>query len=214
MEYESVTLAIIGGGVGRRMGVPKAWLRFGDESILSWHIRRLQWPGPTMLITSPSTANPPDAEWFDRQFVDPMDGAGPLQGVFTALEHATTSLVVVTAIDMPAVDCQALAWMAESLATRSDCLGVMCRRKSETGNLNLIEPFPSSFRRSAGPVIAELLKQGRRSMHRLCDDPAFLALDPPADWPADLWTNLNEPGQLEAYQAKMNLQRLDAQNEN
>jgi molybdopterin-guanine dinucleotide biosynthesis protein A len=205
MEIEGVTLAIVGGGAGRRMGVPKAWLRFGDESILAWHLKKLQWPGPTMLITTPSTANPPDAELFDRQFVDPVDSAGPLRGVLTALEHSTTPLVVVTAIDMPAVDRRALAWIVASLTARPHSLGVMCRAKGDAGNL--IEPFPSSFRASAGPAIAKLLNQERRAMQRLCDDPAFLALDPPADWPADLWTNLNEPSQLEAYQAKVNLQR-------
>jgi len=34
-EIEHITLAIIGGGVGRRMGLPKAWLRIRNESILA-----------------------------------------------------------------------------------------------------------------------------------------------------------------------------------
>jgi molybdopterin-guanine dinucleotide biosynthesis protein A len=136
--------------------------------------------------------------------VDPVDDAGPLRGVLTALDHSTTPIVVVIAIDIPGIDRQKLAWMAESLVNRPNCRGLMCRTKSNSGHT--IEPFPSAFRTNTSPIIAGLFQLGRRSVYGLCDDPAFIAIDPPDDWPRDFWTNLNKPSQFKAYELQWNLE--------
>jgi molybdopterin-guanine dinucleotide biosynthesis protein A len=207
IELSNITLAIIGGGTGRRMGMPKAWLQIGDESILAWLNRRLCWPGPKMLVSSPATANPPDANLFDELCLDPVDGLGPLRGVLTALEHSTTATVVITAIDMPGVNFQTLDWLAESLANRPDCQGLMCRVSRTSAPA--IEPFPSVFRTSAAASIARRLEQGRRSVHSLCESSEFCAIEPPSDWPDDIWTNLNEADQFKIFQTKSRLRCSD-----
>src|SRR5262249_35493764 len=93
-DASHVTLAILAGGMGRRMGGPKAWLQIEGKSILAWLNAKLPWPGPTIVVSSPATANPPDADLFDQVVIDPADDLGPLRGVLTALEHAETAAIV------------------------------------------------------------------------------------------------------------------------
>ena len=188
-----ITLAVIAGGQGRRMGGPKVLLRVGDQSILAWLLGKLNWPGPTLLVTAPSTGQTPDSERFDAHAVDPTDDEGPLRGLLTAMEYTTSERTIAIPVDMPNLDREKLLWLADQL--RPDMSGIMCRNgKGE------IEPFPCVLRRNATTVIAERLKSGRRSLHRLCEETGFEAIQVP--WPADSWVNLNEPTDLEAFQKR------------
>ena len=47
-----VTLAILAGGAGSRMGEPKANLSVRGRPILQYLFERFNWPGPTMLVTT------------------------------------------------------------------------------------------------------------------------------------------------------------------
>src|SRR5688572_13975666 len=107
---EHVTLAVLAGGAGSRMGRPKALLEVGGKPILEFLLDRLDWPGPTLLVTAPGRRRPPGAARFDREAVDEVADEGPLRGVYTALTHATTPALVVIAVDMPAVERADLEW--------------------------------------------------------------------------------------------------------
>ena len=48
-----VTLAILAGGEGSRMGYPKGELRLGGRPILPVLLERFAWEGPTLLVTAP-----------------------------------------------------------------------------------------------------------------------------------------------------------------
>src|SRR5689334_5106804 len=98
-----ITLAILAGGAGTRMGAPKIGLRIGNESIVRYLTDRFAWPGPAMLVLAPGMDAPEDAR-VDRVVHDPVSGVGPLRGVLTALEHSETEIVVVTTVDMPALE--------------------------------------------------------------------------------------------------------------
>jgi len=197
IDPAEISLAIIAGGAGRRMGSPKAWLRIQGSSILAWLHAKLQWPGPTMLVSSPATANPPDLDLFGQRLVDPVDDVGPLRGILTALENARTKAIVAMPIDMPFVEAHQLIWVAGQLAARPQCHGLMCKRAKD--GQEQIEPFPSAFRLGAADRIAKQLAAGRRSIYGLCDLPEFCAVSPPGDWPERTWTNLNDPQQLAAF---------------
>jgi molybdopterin-guanine dinucleotide biosynthesis protein A len=186
-DGSGVTLAVIAGGVGRRMGGPKVLLRVGDQSILAWLMSRVNWRGPKLLVTAPAVREAPGSDLFDAHAVDPADGEGPLRGLLTAMEHATTELTVAIPVDMPNLDRDKLLWLIQQLRPELD--GIMCR--NSTGE---IEPFPCVLRRSALAVIAERLKTGRRSLHGLCEERRFEAIE--AGWSSETWVNLNEPNDL------------------
>src|SRR4051794_29684613 len=85
-----ITLAILAGGAGSRMGGPKSNLTLHGRPILDYLLDRFSWPGPTLLITSPGREHPPGHTRFSAEAVDPVPDQGPLRGILTALQHATT----------------------------------------------------------------------------------------------------------------------------
>lgn len=191
-----MTLAILAGGAGRRMGMPKAWLRIGDTPILAWLLDRVLWPGPTMLVTAPAVPCPPAAELFDRHVIDPVGGQGPLRGILTALSHTNSLITAVLTVDMPVVERRHLAWLVGMLAASPSIQGAMCR---VNGGVERIEPFPSVFRAAAANMLSRRMAMGLWSVQDLCSEPLFVAMPQPADWTAELWTNLNRPEELAAF---------------
>jgi molybdenum cofactor guanylyltransferase len=185
----SATLAILAGGEGSRMGRPKADLRVNGVPLLEYLHRRIAWLGPTLLVTAPGRERPPGADQFDREVTDSVSGAGPLRGILTALENATTSLLLVAAIDMPHVARTHLLWLAQRLRAAPEAAGFLCSR-----TVGQVEPLPCALRvATATPQVRDALNAGRRSLRSLLDLPGFNLVDVPTDWPEDVWTNLNEP---------------------
>ncbi len=191
------TLAILAGGMGSRMGVPKAELRIGRQFILPFLLDRFNWPGPTLLVTAPGRTAPPGSDRFSAEASDPESGLGPLRGVLTALEHAKTAATLITTVDMPALAFDHLQWLVDQLNSHATAIGVMPTRM--LGGDRLIEPFPSIFTRAARPVVQAQLALGRGSVYRLNTEPAMTCVPSPVEWPADLWTNLNEPDDLTRF---------------
>lgn len=189
-----VTLAVLAGGEGSRMGRPKGLLEVRGRPILEHLLDALQWTGPTVLVTAPGREHPPGWRRFDRELVDRVAGQGPLRGVLTALEGLSTPLLVVATVDMPGIGREQLQWIAQALDGRPDVPGCLLRRR-EADEIQ-IEPFPSAFRASAADVIRRRLESNRRSVRLLLEDGGFVALDAPPDWPKQVWLNLNRPEDL------------------
>jgi molybdenum cofactor guanylyltransferase len=189
-----LTLAVLAGGEGSRMGVPKSRLRIAGQPILAFLLDRLAWRGPTLLVTAPGFEKPPGAERFDREASDPVAGLGPLRGVLTAVENAQTDAVVIATIDMLCITKSQLQWVGERLGDRR---GLMIVRG------NQIEPFPSAWRSSAAPVIASQLAENRRAVHGLAKLDGFATIAPPGDWPDEAWTNLNIPEDLRGFERRL-----------
>ena len=108
--------------------------------------------------------------------------------------------MVVTAVDMPRVTRDQLAWLASALKARPEASGLMIRRTGPSGTSH-VEPFPCAFHTRFAPTILPRLVQANRALHRLADDPSVLTVAPPADWPDETWTNLNTPADLAALDA-------------
>lgn len=191
------TLAILAGGQGSRMGIPKAELRIGRHFILPFLLDRFNWPGPTLLVTAPGRTAPPGSDRFSAEASDPESGLGPLRGVLTALEHAKTAATLITTVDMPGLTFDHLRWFVDRLNSNPGAMGVMSSRLLPSGPL--IEPFPSLYTPAAVPVIVDQLALGHRSVYRLNAKPAIICAASPTDWPEDLWTNLNEPEDLRRF---------------
>ena len=188
------TLAILAGGEGSRMGRSKTELSLSGMPLLEYLHGRLDWRGPTMIVTAPGRERPVGAGVFDREVTDPVAGAGPLRGMLTALEQARTPLLVAAALDMPGIARLQLNWLCGQLDTAPERAGVLLRRGG------LLEPLPCAFRvDAAAPLVRAALDAGRRSVRSLLEVSDFVAVDAPADWGDDVWTNLNDPAAWEAY---------------
>jgi len=179
------TLCILAGGESRRMGRPKAELLVRGRPILTYLLERMDWKGPTMLVTSPARRSPAGSERFDREVVDPIDGEGPLRGVLTVLQNLATPLAIVATVDMPCIGAAQLDWLIQNLSRET--MSLMLRRSSQ------IEPFPSIFRADSLQIIQEYFDRGERSVTALTKLARFAAIEAPREWSESIWTNLNTP---------------------
>ena len=192
-----ITLAILAGGEGSRMGKPKALLAIDQTPILEFLLNRFAWTGPTLLVTAPGRQHPPGWNRFTAECTDPVPGLGPLRGILTALEHAQTSIVIFATVDMPNITPLQLDWIAEQIHHGRDTIGLMTRRI--ISGKEQIEPFPSTFRITAADALRNRLERGSRSVNSLKDQPGFAVISAPADWPASTWINLNHPEEFDAF---------------
>src|ERR1044071_8805428 len=193
----NVTLAILAGGQGSRMGRPKAELTVSGQPILQYLMARLNWQGPTLLITAPDRRHPPGASLFTREIPDPIAGQGPLRGLITALTHCATQLLVLAGVDMPAISEAHCRWLIEQIESRPHVLGVLPSRIAE--GTRQIEPFPSVYRTNAANVVAEHFESGNRSIYSLTHLPTFVVAETPSEWGTSVWTNVNTPQEFDAW---------------
>lgn len=187
----NVTLAILAGGRGSRMGSPKDLLRIRGRPILLHLLDQAAFNGPTLLVTSMARPNPVGIEAFDGVAVDAVENAGPTAGIAAALSAASTPWVIVLSCDMPCVASAHVHWLLDRAAEPADLVvGMMCRRND--GMATEMEPFPAIYRTEA---LKHLSVGG--SLKGLVDGRRFVAIDVPPEWPEQTWLNLNRRGDLE-----------------
>lgn len=199
-DLSSITLAILAGGQGSRMGRPKGEIRIEGRPILAYLFERFSWPGPTLLVTAPGREHPPAWERFDQEITDPVPDQGPLCGILTALEHLRTPLLLVATVDMPGVQKAQLHWLLDEMRKYPDRLGLMLRRSVET---TAIEPFPSAFRAGAQEIISRRIHAGKLSVQKLIEEKGFEVVSAPASWDSRTWANLNVPADLTNFTDSM-----------
>ncbi len=181
------------------MGYAKGLLRLNGNPILDVLLDRLQWPGPTLLVTAPGREGPTSSHRFTREVADPIAGQGPLRGVLTALEHSDTGLLIAVTVDMPGISRPNIDWLIKAFLSRPGLLGLMTARRN--GDESIVEPFPSAYRAGAKLEIEAKLAIQKRSMHGLLDDARFGRVPAPAEWEQQgAWVNLNTPADIQDYE--------------
>jgi molybdopterin-guanine dinucleotide biosynthesis protein A len=199
-----VTLAVLAGGAGSRMGGPKDRMTVGasGEPILERLLARLRWPGPTLLVSrSVPAPGSPRAPGFDYIVTDPVAGEGPVRGILTALDVATTEWTLAIPVDMPNLAREHLDWLLDRRDAHPSATGFLLARPGKYPGSREIEPFPSLFHRSNRAEVAAYLGRGERSVRGLASIAGILVVDAPEAWPADVWANLNTPEDLANWEA-------------
>lgn len=199
MDESNITLAVLAGGEGSRMGKPKGELQIDGKPILEHLLERFSWAGPTLLVTAPGREHPSGHERFQSEAVDPVQGAGPLRGVLTALEHSTTPMTLVTTVDMPGVSKAQLSWLCEMFEARSDLELLMPGRLID--GAVFAEPFPSIYRSLARATVERQLAGEYRSVWGFSRKAGGATVLAPTHWDERVWSNLNTPGDIEAFRA-------------
>ena len=175
-------LLMLAGGLGRRMGRPKAWLEVDDTYLLRFTAERLAHAFAEVLV---SFAEPEQMEQpvpyrvvFDRKAA-----AGPLAGIESCLMASRHEVVFVLACDMPYVTLET-AEMAVASARRCDAAIPRIDGRPE--------PVCGAYRTSALGVIKAALDYGQYKTAEVVEqldvtwlenlDPAqFRSLNTPAD---------------------------------
>jgi molybdopterin-guanine dinucleotide biosynthesis protein A len=138
-----VTVAVLAGGLGRRIGGDKAMVELGGRPLIAYALEAARDAGlPAVVVAKPTTRLPPLEVPI---LLEPPTPHHPLLGIITALEHHPT--VVALPCDMPLlrpVDLAALAAMPGDVA-----------------RLWPGEPLPSLYRRGLLPQLREALGANR-----------------------------------------------------
>ncbi|HVU63776.1 MAG TPA: molybdenum cofactor guanylyltransferase [Phycisphaerales bacterium] len=196
---KGVTLAVIAGGAGSRMGGPKWGMAIRGRPALVELAAAMAWEGPSVLVLGADdlASDVRGAEMFDRVVRDARRGEGPLRGVVRALAECATDWLVCVPVDMPRLARCHVEWLVEmGVASGASC--AMVRRRAGSGWI--VEPFPLLVRRSARGPIEEAWNAGSRAVRDLASVVGAAVLDAPADWGEEVWTNLNTPSELAEFE--------------
>jgi molybdopterin-guanine dinucleotide biosynthesis protein A len=188
-----VTLAVIAGGAGSRMGGPKHRLVVNGKPILERLMERMAWEGPTMLVIGASGDIP--AHGFEKVIRDDDPGQGPLAGIRAALRGCETEWMAAVPVDMPGLAGVHVRWVIEQ-CQKIPCSCAMIRRGRVEG---AIEPFPVVVKRSAAEQIERIWDGRQRAVRDLVTVDGAAVLDAPESWGLDVWINLNAPEDLAEY---------------
>lgn len=149
-----VTVAILAGGLSRRMGTNKSFLSLAGKPLIQHVIERVSALRlPVILIT-----NTPEqyAHFGLPMYGDVYPQCGSLGGLYTALHSSLTDYTLCVACDMPFLNVDLLRY---TLDLRS---GVHSVVPYIAGNY---ESLHTVYHRTCLPVIQEQLERGRLRIH-------------------------------------------------
>ena len=109
-SLEPLSVAILAGGMSRRMGQDKAMLRIGDRTLIEIVAQRVSVVATELFVVSSNGKRFADLGF--RVVPDVLPNAGSLGGVYSALRWAQFDYCLVVACDMPLINLDLLTHMA------------------------------------------------------------------------------------------------------
>jgi len=185
-----VTAFVLAGGRSSRMGSDKAFLRLGDDTLLSRALKSARAVAGEVRIVG-------DAKKFadyGRVVEDVYHGQGPLGGIHAALSGSATELNLILAVDLPFIGPKLLKY----LLLRAREPGAMITVPRAAG---VLQPLCGAYRREFAKVAEESLRQGENKIDslfarvgtRLIEENELVR----AGFSADMFRNVNTPEELE-----------------
>jgi len=178
-------IAIMAGGLSRRMGRDKAALPVAGVPMLDRVVRASLATGlPVMVVGRRGVAGIDDAACIE----DEAPGSGPLGAIATAL-RAAGGPVLALACDMPLLSSGAIGWLAAMAPRIGSADGVV------TMNAGRPEPLFSIYAPSALGAIDRLMEREELAVRSLLSGGDFLRADLPGHLRGAI-RNINTPGDL------------------
>jgi molybdopterin-guanine dinucleotide biosynthesis protein A len=142
---------ILAGGKSSRMGRDKAFVEVGGSSLIARQIALVGDVGAGEVFIS-GREDVDYSAFGCRVLVDEFSDAGPLAGIERALDASSSPLVLVLAVDMPAMNSPMLRRL---LASCTAVRGVIPRTKDG------IEPLAAIYPKAALNTLKRELQQGK-----------------------------------------------------
>lgn len=173
---------VLAGGLGRRLGGPKATIRLGGRPLISYPVRALQDALGRVVVVAKAGTDLPSLPGVEV-WIEPEEPRHPLTGIVHALESSEGRPVLVCACDLPLVAAEVIQEIA---AAPEEALAVLAC--GPAGLQPLLGRYPPQ---ALGPLTAALhaglsVKEAVGSLktrHHRIRDPAVLL-------------NVNTPGEL------------------
>ena len=202
-ERAALSVVVLAGGEGRRLGGRKDGLPVGDRTLLQRALDFAAGVSDDVLLAPGRWAVPADPPAGVRLVSDDARTAGPLAGLLAGLDAARHDACLLLPCDMPFARAD-VAWRLVALATGP----VLVAALHGPGGR---EPFHAVWRRGSRPVLEALAAGGERSLQAALDalqERGALALLPDAEL-ADLdpelacLVNVNTAEDLAAARARV-----------
>jgi molybdopterin-guanine dinucleotide biosynthesis protein A len=177
------TAVLLAGGRSTRMGQDKAGLLFQGQPLWELQLSKLRALSPAEILISGHKDGPYSAAGVELVF-DPEPGLGPLAGLCAAMQRCTSPLLLVLAIDLPAMTA---AYLHSLLA---EGRGVVPQ------NAQWYEPLAAIYPRAALPLLEESLRTSDRSLQQFVRRAVAAGLIEPRAIPSadqPLFRNINTP---------------------
>lgn len=189
-ETEFVTAFVLAGGRSSRMGSDKAFLRLGDETLLSHALKVAGAVAGEVRIVGDARK----FAAFGRVIEDVYRDRGPLGGIHGALYSSATELNLVLAVDLPFVGPQLLEYLL--LRARESSAMVTVPRAG--GGL---QPLCAVYHRGFAEVAEQLLREGKNKIDSRFATVGTCIIEEDelvrAGFSAEMFRNLNTPEELE-----------------
>ena len=184
------TAVLLAGGKSTRMGRDKAGVLIDGQPLWQRQLATLRAVHPHELFVSGKPDGPYAGAGVEI-LPDNFPGLGPLAGLEAALRRASHPLVLVLAIDLPAMTADFLS----SLVRHAAASATGCLPRAD----RWFEPLAAVYPRACLPLAEACLRDADRSMQRfvrLAVEQGFMGVRELPDGERALFKNLNEPGDL------------------
>lgn len=183
MSADEITVLILAGGQGRRMGgVDKGWTRLADRPLIAHVLSRLQGQAGRVLIN----ANRSLEAYRDLgpDVVEDREGGfqGPLMGIWSGLSASTTPWVLVVPCDSPALPMDLVKRMRHGIGENDIAVA------HDGGRAH---PVVALIRRALADDLGQALAAGERKIDRWYARHAWGYVD--FSDQSDAFANLNSP---------------------
>lgn len=183
MSADEISVVILAGGQGRRMGgVDKGWTRFAGRPLIAHVLSRIQGQAGTVLINANRSLNA--YRELGARVIEDREGGfqGPLMGIWSGLSAASTPWVVVVPCDTPALPMDLVARLRSGIGDGD----IAVAHDGERAH-----PVVALIRRALVDDLGEALAGGERKIDRWYARHAWCHVDF-SDQPA-AFANLNSP---------------------
>jgi len=154
----TTTASILAGGMSRRMGFNKAFIKVGGQFMIERSLKTLRSVFDEVNIIADDTAL--YGRFGAEVFPDEVKGAGSLGGVYTALLHCAGDRVFVTACDMPSIEAASIKRTVE-LFTAGDAAVPFIG--------GMYHPMHAVYSKTCIKHIEEMLRAGNLRINSLLD---------------------------------------------
>ena len=165
-----MTAIILAGGKSSRMGQDKAFLKFGEKTMLEFLIGILVSVfSETLIVVDKKSKLEGLALGSAKVREDLVKDRDPLMAVYTGLVHSRTQASCVLTCDMPFIDEMTIR---ELVSFWKEGWDAVCLEDFE----ERLNPFPGIYTRSSRSLMRMLLDQGEYSMKRFLEIAAVKSL--------------------------------------
>jgi molybdopterin-guanine dinucleotide biosynthesis protein A len=189
---ESLAGFILAGGKSSRMGVDKAFLELGGETLLK---RALQ------IVREVTSEVRIVGSWskfgeFGQVVEDIYPERGPLGGIHAALRSSHAELNLMLGVDLPFMQAEFLAWLCER-ASRNDAVVTVPKARGR------LQPLCAVYRKGFAEIAEEALQTDRNKIDLLFDEVKTEVVEVPADFLLEMFNNLNTREEWESARKRL-----------